>query len=76
MPYLGQKINSSFFWFLPLNCSDSEVYFEVFCHCIYRVKLFWLWDVTEASLTVQDMSFYSSVEEDWRSSEMLCCVDW
>jgi hypothetical protein len=22
------------------------------------------------------MSFYSSVEEDLRSSEMLCCVDW
>jgi hypothetical protein len=75
MPYSGQKINSSVCWSLPLNCSDSEVYFEVFCHISYRVKLFWLWDVAEASLTVQD-SFYSSVEEDLRSSEMLCYVDW
>ena len=28
------------------------------------------------SKSVQDMSFYSSVEEDLRFSEMLCCVDW
>jgi len=41
-----------------------------------KIKLFWLWDVTETSLTVQDVSFYSSMEEDMMSFEMLCCVDW
>jgi hypothetical protein len=51
MPYLGQKINSPLCWSLPLNCSDNEVYFEVkYLQLQSKRKLFWLWDVTEASL--------------------------